>query len=66
VTAPVPIGSTLVRVSVAVGVALAAADEPGDGSALTARADLAMYTAKGAGRARVALAPSADAERDAC
>jgi diguanylate cyclase (GGDEF)-like protein len=56
-TAPVAIGSALVRVSVAVGVAMAALDEPADGAALIKRADLAMYAAKNQGRARVALAP---------
>jgi diguanylate cyclase (GGDEF)-like protein len=59
-TAPVTIGSTLVRVSVAVGVALAEEDEPADGAKLIVRADLAMYAAKSSGRARVVLAPSAD------
>ncbi|MFL6237949.1 MAG: diguanylate cyclase domain-containing protein [Actinomycetes bacterium] len=59
VTAPVPIGSTLVRVTVAVGIALADTDEPGEGAELIARADLAMYAAKAEGRARVAVAPPA-------
>jgi diguanylate cyclase (GGDEF)-like protein len=65
-TAPVTIGSALVRVSVAVGVALADGDEPVDGTQLLARADLAMYAAKNSGRARVALAPSAQANREVC
>ena len=57
VTSPVMVGSTFVRVSVGVGVALAVDDEPTDGARLIARADLAMYAAKHAGRARVTLAP---------
>jgi diguanylate cyclase (GGDEF)-like protein len=65
-TAPVTIGSALVRVSVAVGVALADGDEPVDGAQLLARADLAMYAAKNSGRARVALAPSAQENREVC
>jgi diguanylate cyclase (GGDEF)-like protein len=65
-TAPVPVGSALVRVSVAVGVALASVDEPEDGAQLIARADLAMYAAKASGRARVALAPMPESEREVC
>src|SRR5256885_597296 len=63
-TAPVRLGSALIRVSVAVGVALAAEDEPADGEQLIARADLAMYAAKRAGPARVALAPEVVSNRD--
>jgi len=63
-TKPVPIGSTLVRVSVAVGVALAEPDEPSDGGQLIARADLAMYAAKGEGQTRVVLAASTEADRE--
>ena len=58
VTKPVAIGSALVRVSVAVGVALAEVADPAGGEELIARADLAMYAAKSAGRERVAVAPS--------
>ena len=58
VTTPVAIGSALVRVSVAVGVALAEVDDPAGSEELIARADLAMYAAKNAGRERVAVAPS--------
>ena len=64
VTGPVPLGSALVRVSVAVGVALAAPDEPSDGAQLIGRADLAMYAAKGSGHSRVSLAPTADETRE--
>jgi diguanylate cyclase (GGDEF)-like protein len=65
-TAPVAVGSTLVRVSVAVGVALADDDEPEDGAQLIARADFAMYAAKSTGRARVALAPSGERDQAVC
>jgi diguanylate cyclase (GGDEF)-like protein len=65
-TAPVAIGSTLVRVSVAVGIALAEPDEPADGAKLIARADLAMYAAKSEGQARVAVAPTAAEDRAVC
>jgi diguanylate cyclase (GGDEF)-like protein len=64
VTVPVPLGTTVVRLSVAVGVAIAVDDDAVDGSRLTARADLAMYAAKYAGRQRVALAPSPERIRD--
>jgi diguanylate cyclase (GGDEF)-like protein len=57
VTTPVAIGSSLVRVSIAVGLAMAGEDEPESGDQLIARADLAMYAAKGTGKARVAIAP---------
>ena len=49
---------------VAVGVALAEPDEPSDGGQLIARADLAMYAAKGEGQARVVLAASTEADRE--
>lgn len=65
-TAPVAIGSNLVRVSMAVGVALASRDEPADGAQLIARADLAMYAAKSEGLARVSLASTAEDDREVC
>jgi diguanylate cyclase (GGDEF)-like protein len=65
ITTPVPIGSALVRVSVALGVAMAGENEPEDGAQLIARADLAMYAAKGTGRARVAVAPVPEQVRHA-
>ena len=64
ITTPVPIGSALVRVSVALGLAMAAPDEPENGAQLIARADLAMYAAKGTGKARVAVAPVPGQERE--
>jgi diguanylate cyclase (GGDEF)-like protein len=57
-TAPLSLGGATIRVSISVGVAMAVDDDLADGGQrLMARADLAMYAAKQAGRTRVALAP---------
>jgi diguanylate cyclase (GGDEF)-like protein len=57
VTAPIALESNLLRVSVAVGVALDDVAGSDDASELIARADLAMYAAKSSGLERVAIAP---------
>ena len=58
-TRPVNLGGAVVRVSISVGVAMAADDDITDyGGRLLARADLAMYAAKHSGRERIKLAPA--------